>query len=77
MALEEEVLHVQIVFQHPTLTEMVAVELVVEVAGMDLGLLMGLLFQPRGILFLVEGALCVVIHLTLLTSAPIVESDVS
>lgn len=77
MALEEEVLHVQIVFQHPTLTEMVAVELVVEVAGMDLGLLMGLLFQPLGILFLVEGALCVVIHLTLLTSAPIVESDVS
>lgn len=77
MALEEEVLHVQIVFQHPTLTEMVTVELVVEVAGMDLGLLMGLLFQPLGILFLVEGALCVVIHLTLLTSAPIVESDVS
>ncbi|XP_027335440.1 DNA topoisomerase 3-alpha isoform X2 [Abrus precatorius] len=39
MALAEEVQHVQIVFQHLTLGEMVVVELVVEVAEMDLILL--------------------------------------
>lgn len=77
MALEEEVLHVQIVFQHPTMAEMVAVDLVVEVAGMDLMLLTRLLCQPPVILFLVEDALCAVIHLTLLMCAPIVEVDVS
>ena len=77
MALEEEVLHVQIVFQHPTLAEMVVVDLVVEVDGMDLMLLTRLLCQPQAILFLAEGALCVVIHLTLLMSAPIEEADMS
>jgi len=74
MAVEEEVSHVQIVCQHLILGEVV-VHLMVEVAGMDLILL--LLCQPLGILFLVEGVLCVVIHLTLLMSAPIVEYDAS
>lgn len=77
MAVEEEVLHVQIVLQHPTVVEMVAVDLVVGVA-MDLILLMGHLCQPLVILFLIEGAIHVVIHLTLLMFAPIVvDSDVS
>lgn len=76
MALEEQILPLQIIFQHPAVVGMVAVDLVVG-AGMDLTLLMQLLYQPLGILFLVDGALCVMIHLTLLMSAPIVESDVS
>lgn len=79
MALEEQILPLQIIFQHPAVVGMVAVDLVdlVVGAGMDLTLLMQLLYQPLGILFLVDGALCVMIHLTLLMSAPIVESDVS
>jgi hypothetical protein len=76
MAVEEEVLHVQIVLQHPTVVEMVAVDLVVGVA-MDLILLTGHSCQPLVILFLIEGAIHVVIHLTLLMFAPIVDSDVS
>lgn len=75
MAVKEEVFHVQIVLQHPTVVEMVAVDLVVGVA-MDLILLMGHLCQPLVILFLIEGAIHAVIHLTLLMFAPIVvDSD--
>lgn len=84
MALEEEILPLQIIFQHPTVVGMVAVDLVDLVVGaeMDLTLLMQLLYQPLlyqplGILFLVEGALYVTIHLTLQMPVPIVESDVS
>ena len=40
MALEEEALHVQIMFQHPPVVEMVVVDLVVGV-GVDLILLVG------------------------------------
>ena len=51
------------------------VDLVVEVVSMDLVLLTQHLCQPLEILFLVEDAIRVVIHLTLLMSAPIVVSD--
>lgn len=47
----------------------------VEGAGMDLMLLQRLLFQQLVILYLVEGALCVGIRLTLLMSAPTVERE--
>ena len=75
LALEAEVLHAQIVFQPWILGKLVDVDLVVEVVSMDLVLLTQHLCQPLEILFLVEDAIRVVIHLTLLMSAPIVVSD--
>jgi len=66
---------VQIVFHPPILGEVVDVDLMVEVARPELIRLPQHLFQQPEILFLVEGALGVVIHLTLQMSAPIVVSD--
>lgn len=73
--LEAEVHRVQIVFHPPIPGELVGVDLVVEVARLELMLLPQHLFQQPEILFLVEGALGVVIHLTLQMSVPIVVSD--
>lgn len=77
MELEAEVPHVQIVFHPPILGEQVDADLVVEVARQELILLPQHLFRQQEILFLVEGAIGVVIHLTLQMSAPIVVSDLS
>jgi len=77
MELEAEVPHVQIVFHPPILGELLDVDLVVEVARLELILLPQHLFPQPEILFRVEGALGVVIHLTLQMSAPNVVSDLS
>lgn len=82
MALEEVVLHIQIVgvdlvvelARMNLVVEVAGMDLVVEVAGMDLVVLARHLCQLLGILFLV-GAMCVVIQITLLMSAPTVVSD--